>query len=56
MDSACHVIGCHLSQETNQGSNAFDDVAASNIHQTLAGGAGRRGGGGGAGDALIGGA
>jgi hypothetical protein len=33
MDSARHVIGCHLTQETGV-QNAFDDVA-STIHQSL---------------------
>jgi len=37
MNSARHVIGCHLTQGTRV-QNAFDDVA-STIHQSLADGA-----------------
>ena len=37
MDSARHVIGCHLTHET-MGQNACDDVS-STIHQSLNGGA-----------------
>ena len=33
MDSACHVMGCHITQEIRV-QNAFDDVA-STIHQSL---------------------
>ena len=36
MDSARHVIGCHLTRETRV-PHPFDDVA-STIHQSLAGG------------------
>ena len=34
MDTACHVIGCHLTQESRV-QNAFDEVA-STIHQSVA--------------------
>ena len=34
MDSARHVIGCHLSQETRD-QNSFDDVAALSIGSTI---------------------
>ena len=48
MESARHVTGCRLTQET-RGQNAFDDVA-SIIHQSIAAGAvGAVGGGGGGG-------
>ena len=50
MDSARHVIGCHLTQDTRV-QNVFDDVEG-RIHQSLGkgGAALRRGGGGGLGE------
>ena len=40
MDSARHVVGCHLTQQTRV-QNGFDDVA-STIHQSLGAGVAHR--------------